>query len=116
MKERRLPFIAEEQKFSTQKQITFFVMAIMSLVTAWVLFYGSIEQRSAVIQMWIGLTLLAAGYWMATSKGSADKETELTKMRKAETPLSGDSSTVGAAKETVIAAKETVAVAEAQDK
>ena len=77
---RATPFISEEAKFSTQNAITFYVITIMALVTAWVLFYGSIEQRSAVVQMWIGLSLLTAGFWFATTKSSADKDTQMNKM------------------------------------
>jgi sulfite exporter TauE/SafE len=116
MKERRSPFVAEEQKFSTQRVVTYVLLIIFAAVTAYV-FYGDDQaERSTVLQTVINFTMLAIGFWLGSSKGSADKEAELGRIRKGETPLKTDSSTVGAAKETVVAAKETVAVAEAQNK
>lgn len=111
MKERRAPFVAEQEKFSTQHKLTFFVIAIMALVTSWVLVYGSIEQRSAVVQMWIGLTLLTAGFWFATSKGSADKETQLNKLGSA----SIDTATAENIAATAVATEKTAANTEKKD-
>ena len=116
MKERRSPFVVAEQKFSTQRVVTYILLIIFAAVTAYV-FYGDDQaERSTVLQTVINFTMLAIGFWLGSSKGSADKEAELVRIRKSDAPQAGDSTTVGAAKETVVAAKETVAVAEAQDK
>jgi sulfite exporter TauE/SafE len=116
MKERRSPFVAEEQKFSTQRVVTYVLLIIFAAVTAYV-FYGDDQaERSTVLQTVINFTMLAIGFWLGSSKGSADKEAQLNQIRKAETPQATDTDTVGAAKETVVAAKATVAVAEEQGK
>lgn len=125
--ERRKPFIAEEQKFSTQRVVTYVLLTIFAVIAAHV-FYGDDQaERSTVLQTVINLTILAIGFWLGSSKGSADKEAQLAAIRtgneeqleairKVEIPMVGDSETVGAAKETVTAAKETVLVAKEQDK
>lgn len=86
MKERRSPFIAEEQKFSTQRVVTYVLLIIFSAVTAYV-FYGDDQaERSTILQTVINFTMLAIGFWLGSSKGSADKEAELSqRRRKAET-------------------------------
>lgn len=111
-KERRAPFIAEQQKFSTQKFMSYCVVLLFTAVTSWILSYGTSEQKSIIIQTIIGLMIGVVAFWIGSSKGSADKEAELQQIRKAETPQVTDSNTVAAAKETVAVAKTTVLVAE----
>lgn len=59
---------AEEAKFSTQRTLTYYVVSMFGLVTAWVLYYGSQEQRSIIIQCWIGIMIAGWQYWIGSSK------------------------------------------------
>lgn len=80
MIERRQPFVLDEQKFSTQRIVTYAIIAIFSGVTAWVLWGGTVEQRSIIIQCVIGLMIGAIAFWMGSSKGAADNRDQLNKL------------------------------------
>lgn len=91
LQERR--YDSEREKFATQRDLTFLVVSIFGLVTAWVLYYGTVEQRSAIVQCWIGLAIGSVMYWIGTTKGAADNRDTLNKMLPAPPP-SGGTSTV----------------------
>ena len=80
MIERRKPFVLDEQKFSTQRIVTYAIIAIFSAVTAWVLWCGTVEQRSIIIQCVIGLMIGAIAFWMGSSKGAVDNRDQLNRM------------------------------------
>lgn len=64
MEERRL----DERKFSTQKVVTYILLAIFSAVTANVLAHADQSERSMILQTVINITLIAVGYWLGASK------------------------------------------------
>jgi len=72
--ERRVPFIVDEAKFSTQRLVTYIILVIFSAVVSNVLLGADQAERSTIIQTVINFTMLALGFWLGTSKGSADKE------------------------------------------
>jgi len=74
VKERRAPFLADEAKFSTQKFVTYIVLLIFAAVTANVLIGIDQAERSTIIQTVINFTMLALGFWLGSSKSSADKD------------------------------------------
>lgn len=93
VQERR--YDSEREKFATQRDLTFYVTSIFALVTAWVLFYGTVEQRSAIVQCWIGLAIGSVMYWIGTTKGAADNRDTLNKMLPTPPPvITSGSSTV----------------------
>lgn len=78
MKERR--FLAEEEKFSTQRVVSYCVMIIFTAVTAWILHFGTQDQKSIIIQTVINLVIGVVAFWIGSSKGSADKEAQLNRI------------------------------------
>lgn len=116
MKEKRREWQLEAAKFSTQEKVSGSIIFIMAAVIANLCWRGEVTDIKEVYNTLLPFFGIVIGFWIGSSKGSADKEAQLSQIRKSETPQSTDTDTVGAAKETVKAAKETVAVAEEQGK
>lgn len=77
---------ADEAKFATQRLVTYIVLLIFAAVVANVLIGVDQAERSTLIQTVINLTFLAVGFWLGTSKGSADKEITASKILEAANP------------------------------
>lgn len=86
MKDRREPFIVDEAKFATQRRVTYIVLLMFSAVTANVLLGTDQAERSTIIQTIINFTMLALGFWLGTSKSSADKEQTAARILEAAVP------------------------------
>lgn len=112
MKEKRREWQLEAAKFSTQEKVSGAIIFIMAAVIANLCWRGEVSDIKEIYNTLLPFFGIVIGFWIGSSKGSADKEAELQKIRTAETPQATDTPTVGAAKETVVAAKATVAVAE----
>lgn len=82
---RRL-FDLDGAKFSTQKTITYILLAIFSAVTANVLWTNDQSERSMILQTVINLTLLGVGYWLGSSKGATDSNEAIGKIAAAAAP------------------------------
>jgi hypothetical protein len=73
-KERRsVPFAADQEKFATQRTVTYILLGVFVGVTAKVFLDSDQAERSTVLQTIINLCILAVGYWMGTSKSGTDQ-------------------------------------------
>ena len=81
--EKREPFVIDQAKFSTQRQVTWALLAIFACVVAVVMSQNDQSERSMVLQTVINLTLLAVGYWLGASKAAADSNQSLSRMAEA---------------------------------
>jgi hypothetical protein len=86
VEQRQTPFVIEEAKFSTQRVVTYVLLAIFAGVTAAVFFQNDQSERSTVLQTIINLTFLASGYWLGASKGAADMTAKMMP-RRADPPV-----------------------------
>lgn len=84
--EKRAPFIVDEAKFSTQRLVTYIVLAIFAATAISVLTGQDQAERSTIIQTVINFTMMAMGFWLGTSKSSADKEITAAKILEAAAP------------------------------
>lgn len=77
------PFAEDQEKFSTQRNVTYVLLGIFIGVCLAV-FLGSDNnnesERSTVLQTVINLTLLAVGYWLGASKQSQDQAQTTAKL------------------------------------
>ena len=70
MEDRRVPFVIDEAKFSTQRVVTYCLLFIFACVVV-VVFYGTDQaERSTVLQTVINFTMIAIGYWLGSSKST----------------------------------------------
>lgn len=72
IEERKQPFLVDQEKFVTQKEVTYFLLVLFAAVTACVMWQNDQSERSMVLQTVINLTLLAVGYWVGASKQGQD--------------------------------------------
>lgn len=86
MEERREPFIIDQAKFSTQRQVTYFLLVIFAGVVGVVLYQDDQSERSMILQTVINLTLLAVGYWLGASKQAADQGQAMSRIAEASAP------------------------------
>jgi len=86
MIERRAPFVVDEAKFSTQRVVTYVILTIFAAVTANVLLGQDQAERSTIIQTVINFAMLALGFWLGTSKSSADKEVTAARILESNAP------------------------------
>jgi hypothetical protein len=84
--ERRAPFVADEAKFSTQRLVTYVILIIFSAVTANILLGQDQAERSTIIQTVINFAMLSIGFWLGTSKSSADKEVTASRILESAVP------------------------------
>jgi len=84
--ERRLPFVADEAKFSTQRLVTYVILIIFASVVANVLVGQDQAERSTIIQTVINFAMLSIGFWLGTSKGAADKEVSAARILESAVP------------------------------
>ena len=94
MKERRQSFVADAEKFSTQRNVTYFILALFGSVSAAVFLGADQAERSTILQTIINLTLIAVGYWIGASKGGADKDASISRIAESATPTKADNVTV----------------------
>lgn len=70
---RRHPFNADQEKFSTQRRVTYILLAMFVGMAINVFIYNDQSERSMVIQTVINFTSLAVGYWIGASKQTQDQ-------------------------------------------
>ena len=97
MKERRQSFVADAEKFSTQRNVTYFLLLLFAAVSAAVFYANDQAERSMILQTIINFTMLAIGFWLGTSKGSADKEASMSRIAEATSPIPANVETVNVA-------------------
>ena len=84
MSERRqTPFAVDQEKFSTQRTVTYFLLLVFAATTAWVLYKDDQSDRSMMLQTVINLTLLAVGYWLGASKQGQDQAQSMSRIAEA---------------------------------
>lgn len=86
MEERREPFVIDQAKFSTQREVTYVLLLLFVCVTGVVLYQSDQSERSMVLQTVINLTLLAVGYWLGASKAAADSNSSMSRIAEAAAP------------------------------
>lgn len=86
MEDRRSGNNLDEAKFSTQKIVTLILLVIFAAVTANVLAGTDQAERSTILQTVINLTILAAGYWLGSSKAASDSAAAMGHIARATTP------------------------------
>lgn len=74
------PFEADQEKFSTQRTVTYCLLLIFACTAAAVLYQADQSERSMVLQTIINLTLLAVGYWLGASKQGQDQAQAMNRM------------------------------------
>lgn len=70
--ERRKPIVVEQEKFATQRTLTYCLLLIFALVVAEVMWRNIDTERSTVLQTVINLIMLAVGFWLGASKQGQD--------------------------------------------
>ena len=83
---RSIPFAAGEAKFSTQRLVTYVILIIFTAVVANVLIGQDQAERSTIIQTVINFAMLSIGFWLGTSKSSADKEVTAARILESAAP------------------------------
>jgi hypothetical protein len=99
MIERRQPFLIEQEKFSTQKIVTYFLLVLFACVTVAVFWRDNDAERSTVLQTIINFTMLAIGFWLGSSKGAVDNREQLNKIMAS--PVQADEVKIDSEKTTV---------------
>ncbi len=85
--ERRSSVILEEAKLSTQRNVTFFLLILLAGVTIAVFMGTDQSERSTQQQTIINLAMLAVGFWLGSSKSSADKDASMARIAEASAPV-----------------------------
>ena len=67
-------FDSDAARFRSQYVLTLLILAVFAGVNWAVFMTGDKGMMTAMVQSDIALTLLAAGFWFGSSKGSADKD------------------------------------------
>ena len=83
---RSIPFAADEAKFSTQRFVTYVILIIFATAVSNVLLGTDQAERSTIIQTVINFTTFAVGFWLGTSKSSADKEVTAARILESAVP------------------------------
>jgi hypothetical protein len=84
--DRRAPFVIDEAKFSTQRVVTYAILLIFAGVTAAVFWQNDPAERSDLKQAVINFTMLAIGFWLGSSKSSADKDASMSRIAESTKP------------------------------
>lgn len=87
MKERRAPIIMEEAKLSTQRNVTYILIALLAAVTVVVFLGEDKSERSTQQQAIISLAVFSVGFWLGSSKSSSDKDASMARMAEASAPV-----------------------------
>lgn len=85
--ERRQSFIVEQAKFTTQRQVTYVLLAIFTGVVIAVMYGQDQSERSTILQTVINLTIGAVAYWIGMSKGAADASQSVSRIAEASAPV-----------------------------
>lgn len=86
MEDRRVNTSLDEAKFSTQKIVTLILLAIFAAAACNVLLNTDQAERSTILQTIINLTILAAGYWLGSSKAATDSNAAIGQIARAAAP------------------------------
>jgi predicted Na+-dependent transporter len=81
--ERRKPFAVDQEKFATQRAISYLLILIFAAVVSEVLWRNVETERSTVLQTVINLTMLAVGYWLGASKQGHDQAHSMSRIAEA---------------------------------
>lgn len=79
----RRKFEPDQEKFSTQRTVTYCLLLIFAVTGGWVLWQNDQSERSMVLQTVINLTLLAVGYWLGASKQGQDQAQSMSRIAEA---------------------------------
>lgn len=80
---RRGPFVPDQEKFSTQRTLTYLLVLIFACVSGVVLYENDQSERSMILQTVINMTLLAVGYWLGASKQGQDQAQSMSRIAEA---------------------------------
>ncbi len=80
MFERRKPFAVDQEKFSTQRAVTYVLLAQFAATAANVFYNNDQSERSMMLQAIISLATFAVGYWLGASKQGQDQAQEMSNM------------------------------------
>lgn len=94
IKKRAQDFSPDQEKFSTQRAVTYLIILIFASMSSVVIYQGDQSERSMVIQTIINLVLLAVGYWLGASKQAQDQAHPAPPMVTNVTTKDGDGVTV----------------------
>ena len=86
-------FNADAARFRSQYILTLLILAVFAGVNGAVFWSSDSGMMTAIVQSDIALTLLAAGYWFGSSKGSADKDQINQRNLQVPPPAQGDKTT-----------------------
>jgi hypothetical protein len=91
MQERRKPpFMLDQAKFSTQERVTFYVIALVCSVIAFLCFKGGVGDIKEIYNTLLPIFAGVIGFWIGSSKGAADNREQLNKLL---TPQPGTTTT-----------------------
>jgi len=82
--DRRSP---DDEKLATQRFVTYLLLIIFTAVTAAVFVGQDHAERSTIMQTVINFTMIAVGFWLGSSKTSADKDASLSRIAEASAPV-----------------------------
>ena len=71
-KERR--FSVDEAKFTTQRAVTFYIFMLVTAVIGVICWRGEVDDIKNIFNVLVPFFASVIGYWIASSKGSADKD------------------------------------------
>ena len=77
----------EEAKLSTQRNVTYILLALLASITVAVFLGEDKSERSTQQQTIINLAMLGVGFWLGSSKGSADKDASMARIAEASAPV-----------------------------
>ncbi len=66
------PFAVDQEKFSTQRTVTYVLLAQFAATAANVFYNNDQSERSMMLQAIISLATFAVGYWLGASKQGQD--------------------------------------------
>lgn len=77
----------DDAKLATQRVVTYILLIIFTAVAAAVFLGQDQAERSTIMQTVINFTMIAVGFWLGSSKTSADKDASLSRIAEASAPV-----------------------------
>lgn len=77
----------DDAKLATQRVVTYILLIIFTAVAAAVFVGQDQAERSTIMQTVINFTMIAVGFWLGSSKTSADKDASLSRIAEASAPV-----------------------------
>jgi len=82
--DRRSP---DDEKLATQRFVTYVLLIIFTAVAGIVFAGQDHAERSTIMQTVINFTMIAVGFWLGSSKTSADKDASLSRIAEQSAPV-----------------------------